>query len=98
MAETPKQKFIRLAREGDALPRPTRAEWEASVSHYRRFPLPRLQAIGANLGWEDSHIEYLTHMAHDVYGPTDFDQEVQKHLDALQAEENNEKTEDPRFE
>lgn len=31
----------------------------------------------------DAHIEYLTHMAHHVHGPTDLDDEVQKHLDRL---------------
>lgn len=36
----------------------------------------------------DDHIEYLTHMAHHVHGPTDFDAEVQKHLDRLYASKN----------
>lgn len=31
----------------------------------------------------DSNIEYLTHMAHHVHGPIDFDDEIHKHLDRL---------------
>lgn len=36
-----------------------------------------------DLGLYDDHMEFLTHMAHQFHGPTDFDDEVQKHLDRL---------------
>jgi hypothetical protein len=46
MIETTKERMIRLAKEGAALPRPTLAQWEASILWMRR---PRYYIIPA---WE----------------------------------------------
>ena len=39
-------------------------------------------------GLDPSHVEYLTSHAQEMHGPDDFDEEVQKHLDAMASEPN----------